>query len=383
MTPGQLPLARLHCRTLLRLTAWITALGAAGLALAAPALQQVSGSMDHNGTVTITGSGFGAKASAAPLVWDNATGSALSGQWTGAWPDKLPGYNTGYYAPMRGIDLPHTHDTRYIAGAHAANTGADSGYAVMVFKAIQAPAFPYFIYASWYQRVDDQWHFGGDNNFKTFDYSLGTEPYAANQSWYTAYGPPLPGSTTDIPQWTYEIGTPLALPDNNGHNAWWGMAVNPMAGKWSKVEITIRVSNQKDGYVKVFENGHQVINYSGVTDTYGGSQRTISVGGYARMQGYPTNWRYYDDIYIDTSLQRVVLADKPVLSQATIIEPQIPTSWSDSSITATVNLGKFTQGQTAYLLVVDATGPPRAAGKAVTAGGNSFMPNAPSGVAVH
>ena len=382
MTLGQLPLAPLQSRTLLRLTAWIIALGAAGLALAAPALQQVSGSMDHNGTVNITGSGFGAKASAAPLVWDNATGSALSGQWTGAWPDKLPGYNTGYYAPMRGIDLPHTHDTRYIAGAHAANTGADSGYAVMVFKAIQAPALPYFIYASWYQRVDDQWHFGGDNNFKTFDYSTGTEPYAS-QSWYTAYGPPHPGSNTDSAQWTYETTTPLADPDNNGHNAWWAPAVNPMAGKWSKVEITIRVSDQKDGYVKVFENGRQVINYSGVTDNYGGSQRTISVGGYARMQGYPSNWRYYDDIYVDTSLQRVVLADKPVLSQATVIEPQIPTSWSDGSITATVNLGKFTQGQTAYLFVVDASGTASAAGKAVTAGGTAFMPNAPSSVAVH
>ena len=156
MTLGQLLIAPLSCRAVLNLSAWITALSAASLGMAAPTLQQVSGAMDHNGTVTISGSGFGAKATAAPVVWDNASGANLFGQWTGAWPDKLPGYNTGYYAPMRGIDLPHAHDTRYIAGAHAANTGADSGYAVMVFKAIQAPAMPYFIYASWYQRVDDQ-----------------------------------------------------------------------------------------------------------------------------------------------------------------------------------------------------------------------------------
>ena len=63
----------------------------------------------------------------------------------------------------------------------------------MVFKAIRPPALPYFIYASWYQRADDQWHFGGDNNFKTFDYSHGHEPYA-QQSWYTAYGPPHPAA---------------------------------------------------------------------------------------------------------------------------------------------------------------------------------------------
>jgi hypothetical protein len=381
---SQFPIALSPARAISRAAiACIAALGAAGVALAAPAVQQVSGSMDHNGTITISGSGFGAKASAAPVVWDNATASSLSSVWTGAWPDKLPGYNTGYYAPMRNIDLPHSHDTRYIAGAHAANTGADSGYAVMVFKAIQAPALPYFIYASWYQRADDQWHFGGDNNFKTFDYSTGTEPYA-QQSWYTAYGPPHPSSPTDAAQqWTYETGTPLQLPDQNGHNAWWGNAVNPMGGAWSKVEISIRVSNGQDGYVKVLENGRSVVSYSGVTDNWAGSQRTISVGGYARMQGYASNWRYFDDIYVDTTLQRVVIADKPVLSQARIIETQIPSAWSDGSITATVNLGKFTQGQTAYLFVVDATGTPSAKGQAVTAGGNAFMPNAPSSVAVH
>ena len=119
----------------------------------------------------------------------------------------------------------------------------------MVFKAIQAPALPYFIYASWYQRVDDQWHFGGDNNFKTFDYSAGTEPYA-NQSWYTAYGPPHPGSNTDSAQWTTEIGTGLTSPDNNGHNAWWGKAVNPMAGQWSKVEITIPGEQRPEGRLR-------------------------------------------------------------------------------------------------------------------------------------
>ena len=94
-----------------------------------------------------------------------------------------------------------------------------------------------------------------------------------------------------------------------------------------------------------------------------GTQRTIAIGGYARMQGYTTNWRYFDDIYIDTSLARVVLADKPALSEATIIENQIPTAWSDGSITATVNLGKFTQGQTAYLFVVGLRAVPRQPGR--------------------
>jgi hypothetical protein len=355
-------------------------------ALATPLPQSISGTLNHGASITISGSGFGAKTTAAPLAWDDASGTAIDNVWTGSWPDQLPGYNLAYYAPMRGIGLPHSHVTRYIAGAHASNTGADTGYDVLMWKSIPLPAMPYYIYASWYQRADNQWVFGGDNNFKTFDYSAGDEPYALTQSWYTCYGPPHPQSNTDTGvQWTQQTGTPLSDPDQNGHNAWWGKAVNPMAGQWSKVEMTIKVSSGTDGYVNIWENGQQVMNYVGITDNYGGTRRSIAIGGYAREQGYTSNWRYFDDVYVDTTLSRVVLADKPVLSQASIVEVQIPSAWSDGSITAQVNLGKFTQGQAAYLFVVDASGNVSATGLPVTAGGTStaLTPNPPSGFTVH
>jgi hypothetical protein len=370
-------------RLLLKATALLLGtLAGAPAAWAAPVVQKVSGPLDHSTDVTITGSGFGSKPTGAPLVWDNATSNKISDKWSGGWPSELPGFNIGYYKPMRGINPPHSRDARYIAGAHASNRGAYSGYDVMMYKTIGVPKLPYYIYASWYQRADDQWHFGGDNNFKTFNYSDGHDPYA-DKSWYVCYGPPHPGSNTDAAQWALEIGTPLVSPDRNGHNAWWGSAVNPMAGQWSKVEITVKVSDQSDGYIKIWENGHSVLDYAGVTDTYGGSHRTISVGGYARMQGFTSNWRYYDDVYLDTTLSRIVLADKPVLSQATIVENQIPSAWSDTSITATVNLGKFAQGQPVYLFVVDSTGTPSGSGLALTAGVTAFMPSAPGAVAVH
>ncbi len=349
------------------------------LAVAAPVIQSVAGRLAHGGDITITGSGFGTKSTSAPVLWDDATGTSITEKWSGAWPDQLPGYNTGYYAPMRGVPLPHSHATRYIAGSHASNTGADTGLAVILYKNIPLPPLPYYIYASWYQRLDPQWHFGGDNNTKTFDYSEGTGPYDIPHSWYICYGPPHPNSVTDTgAQWTYENGTPLENPDKNGHIAWWGKAVNPMAN-WSKVEMAIKLSSGPDGYINIWENGHQVMNYVGITDNYGGTTRSIGVGGYARMYGYPSNWRYFDDIYIDTTLSRVVLADTPVLSQATIVENQIPSAWSSGSITAKVNLGKFAQGQTAYLFVVDSGGNASATGLAATVGGGSAVrPDAPA-----
>jgi hypothetical protein len=151
------------------------------------------------------------------------------------------------------------------------------------------------------------------------------------------------------------------------------------------VEIAVKVTSQTDGYVKVWENGRQVMNYAGSTDKYAGNRRTVGIGGFARNAGLQ-NWRYFADAYLDTTLTRVVLADKPVLAQATIIENQIPSAWTDSSITATVNLGRFAQGQSAYLFVVDSSGTASAAGLAVTGGGTAAaaatVPNPPSAVGV-
>jgi len=351
-------------------------------ALGAPVVQQVSGTLDHRGTITISGTGFGSKPTAAPLVWDDATGNNIRDKWDGAWPYLLPGHNTGYYDPIHGVNPPHSHGSRYIAGAHAGNSGAYSGYDVVFFKNVPLQAFPFYIYASWYQRADKDWVFGRDNNYKTFAYSVCCSPYELPNDWFTAYGPPRPASITDGAQWTIgDNGKSLQNPDANGHNAWWGSGVNPMAGQWAKEEIAVKVTNQTDGYVKVWENGRQVLNYTGSTDKYPGDQRTIGIGGYARNQ-YAQNWRYFADAYLDTTLSRVVLANKPELARATITENQIPSVWSDSSITATVNLGRFAQGETAYLFVVDSSGTASAAGLAVTAGGTATVPNPPTAIGV-
>jgi len=368
-------------RTVFKIGIWIALLTGIAPVLGAPLVQRISGALDHNNTITINGSGFGTKANAAPLVWDNAAGDKMSSKWSGAWPNLLPGYNTKYYAPMRGVAPPHSRDTHYIAGAHAANTGAYSGYAVMFFKDISVKSYPSYIYASWYQRTDDAWTFSGDNNYKVFDYSQGKDPYS-NYQWYVAYGANHPDSRTDTGiQWCIN-GQQLSNPDSNGHNAWFDPAVNPMAGKWSKVEIAIKATDQKDGYVTIWENGHRVLNYAGPTDSWQGDQRTVGIGGYARSQGHPNNWRYFDDVYLDTTLARVVLANKPVLSEATIIENQIPSAWNDSSISAMVNLGRLNEGDTAYLFVVDASGTASATGYSVKAGGSVAAPSAPASVAV-
>ncbi len=345
------------------------------IAVGAPVVSQVSGVIEHGSAITILGSGFGRKPIARPLVWDDTSGSRLLDKWDGAWPDNDPKYNTDYRPMQRGISLPHHHTTRYIAGAHGLDAGANGGYNVMIFKNVTiSDQFPAYLYLSWYQRADDRWVFGGDNNFKVFDYSRCCTPYYSQGNWYLGYGPPNPSSVASGVQWGLnDAGIAVAdqslmNPDMNGHDNWWNPAVNPMSGHWSKVEIETKLTDKNDGFIRVSENSRVVLNYVGPTDKYPGKNRTIGIGVYARMTGQPNNWRYYADAYVDTSLARVVLADNADLSKATIIETQIPAKWSDDSVTATINLGEFVAGDRAYVFVFDPSGTHNSVGTLVIAG---------------
>jgi hypothetical protein len=350
-------------------------------------ITQTSGTFDHKATVTLTGSGFGVKGQAAPVVWDDASGTNILGKWSGAWPDQNATYNTNYRVPQRGISLPHTNITKYIAGAHYGFGGPDAGYNVIFWKNRTIASYPAYTYMSWYQRIDDGWAFQDnstpelDNNIKMTAFSVCCSPYELPNNWYIEYNP-RPSSTTSTLSWHInDDGNSLQSPDTNGHTWWWGGAVNPMSGVWTKIEQEIKYSRQSDGYIKLWENGVLKVNYAGPTDNYSGNSRSEGIGGYARSRS-ANNWRYFADVYLDYTPARVVQANNATLSLATIVETQIPTSWSSTSISISVNRGRFSAGQTAYLFVVDSSGIRNATGFPIIVGGPATTEPAPTNLQV-
>jgi hypothetical protein len=363
-------------RTAIMRAVRLTALGLATTATAAvaqPSVTAASGQWNHQARVTIQGSSFGSKSAAAPVVWDDASGTNISAKWSGGWPNRSSNstYNINYRTPIRGINPPHSRVGRYLAGAHAENGGYDAGYNVLIWKTRQN-AVPY-TYMSWYQRADDAWTFAGDNNHKTWDVSASSDPYNLSANWYMEYNP-TPSSRTSGCAWHInDNGSSLSNPSN-----WWGSAcTNPMSA-WSKAEILIKWSSGSDGFIRIFDNGRQVLNYSGPTDSMPGAVRTEAIGGYSRNSGYANNWRYFTDLYVDYTLSHVVLGNASTYSACTIREAQVPTAWSGSSITLNVNLGQFSSGQTAYVYVMDANGNVNANGLAITVGGGSPPPPPPT-----
>jgi hypothetical protein len=348
-------------------------------AVGAPVIESASGTFIHKGTLTITGAGFGNKDKAAPLVWDDAsTGSIPSdnGKWTDAWPTKSdsPTFYTRYTTPVRGIPLPHNNDTRYITGGHG-----DEGWTLTVdlHKNYQINAYPQPVFISYYYRIDNAWNFcSGDNNFKLGSHSMPSGPYYEPYWYYEHRDPDLTSSSTP------GIFTPY-IPNGSGnnHNYLNGTAVNPK-GNWVKIEYEASYTNQSSGYVKIWNNGKLGTQYNGKTDAGSPGTRTDAIGGYARCSGSKDNWRYFADVYLDTSLSRVMLGNAPTFAASTIREMQIPSAWSSTSITATANLGKLTQGQTAYLYVFDSSGVPNSTGYSITVSSSSAEPAPPNNLEV-
>jgi hypothetical protein len=254
---------------------------------AAPSISSVSGTNSNGSTITIKGVGFGTKSNAAPLVWDDCSGTTITTKWSGGWPSTGTSSNLIRYttpaALGRGVTLPHSNITKYITGAHYNGSDSNAGYNVMVWKTLPAMSYPTTIYGSAYYRVDPNWPrsstAGVDDNMKLFDYSNGSEPYTMNtesdSNWYVDYG--QSGTSIDYPSPWYETND-----DGGSLTAQYYGESGTNAFTWVKQEYEVKIARDSSGYIKVWDNGTQVINYSGPTDTYTGTTKTVAFGGYAR-----------------------------------------------------------------------------------------------------
>lgn len=297
-------------------------------------ISNIEGSLLHDSLLVISGSSFGTKSPAAPIVWDNCSGSSITTLWDGGVPNVgTTAYRIQYRdAPYRDVDAPHDKVNRFMVGAHGDDNGWNEGYNVMVWKVVSNISKPSYLYASYYVRVDPHWYPGSDNNFKFWDHTYGNDGPYGNQYFYIEYNG----------HFTSSQGSPGNWHVNNliGSNEWGDAGTHPMYN-WAKHEIEYRIDSTSSGYIKGWDNGTLVMNFSGTTDNKSGTTRTFSFGGYARQSGQSNNFRYFADLYLDTSRARVIIGNHQQYSKTTIREIQIPVIWSDTEITIKINRGKF------------------------------------------
>lgn len=332
--------------------------------------------IQHKQTLTISGSRFGEKEPAAPLIWDNGEGktintpSAVTNE--GKWSEKSPYSNANHVdwrmqyrsIPYRTVPGPHSRSSTYLAGGHyrKPNDNADC-----VLVTIDNGSHANEWYAIWYVKLDPKWPTpaGHGNNYKDFCCQDAPGAYAG-PGFYTGCTRCIHSRTADIQLNIHgKMCFDIADADPTPSEYW----------DWRHQEVLLRFN--PGSFTKKTDNTHISYDKSceGNLSTTASGIRSLTIGGFARNTsdmgpgtGHNDMYRYFDDLYVDTTWSRVILANSANYDNATIIEPQIPSAWSDGSITVKVNAGRLGDGGTAYLFVFDDDNRRNPEGYAVTVG---------------
>lgn len=149
--------------------------------------------------------------------------------------------------------------------------------------------------------------------------------------------------------------------------------------KWYRLEYMCILSDPPDasnGYLNAWVDSQQAGNdpyypipYFGQTRTSAKKFDNFMTAHMWPLLSAPYAEVWMDDIYVDITRARVEIGDAATWEACTHREIQIPSAWSDTSITVTVNQGSFENGAQVYLYVVDADGNVNAQGFPITFAG--------------
>lgn len=336
--------------------------------LAAPSISGVTGTISNGQSITISGSSFGTKSTAAPVVWDNfetgTSGQAVAGKtpvigssWSIGTSQGTPTYST---ASLR------TNSSRSVA------LGFNSSVYRNYLQIVNSSDELYFTF--WARR------YSPDSNGRNW------KPYYLYSSNYSQPDQALGTWSPDMGGW--RVG--LDYSDGTGGPTIWGPTddIVDLNGKWIRFEVYVKQSsaNTSNGATVVtmhYEADNTIKSLSNTaikTNTSTTKYGMINIGQYEMSQSGHTATVYIDDVYFDTSRARVEIGNASTWSSCTRREIQIHSGWGTSSITAKINQGAFSGGQTAYLYVVDSNGNVNSQGYPITFGSGSSANNTPPAV---
>ncbi len=328
-------------------------------ALAAPSVTSLAtpSGLTHGAISTITGTGFGTKSPAKPYLWaDFNSGSLLPsslGLHTTWEQNENMVYNASEGAGGTGVakstGKSGTWTLRADASGFSWNDLSSKMYLFRKTKrnfSLQSPVINWKAWRVWADDVNV--YVGTGNGGCAPEYISG---YGVTETWpYLYNGAGINGVTLD------DVQGPV--------NA------------WNTDEIIYQTNSNLtdfDGRFWYNVNGREVgkfpVNVGWTTyhwklrDSLATSQNMIrnfpvhGVQANAADLFNANNYAYWaDDVYLDTTWARVMIGNAPTWGASTQKEIQIPTAWSDTSISIVLNRGTFSNLGTGYLYVVDANG---------------------------
>ena len=308
--------------------------------LAAPNITNASGTFRGGDLIVISGSNFGSKSPAAPLLWDNfddgTNGEKIS--TSSNWTSYFGGSSYSNTSPYSGSLVAHN----YVE--YGGSTGFSTDY--HTFTATDTIYYSYMfrhIGTDYPVGVDKAWRVTGGGSAYNGDGML------ALSDGYIFY--------KDGEDYVYPRDC------DEGTGRYFSGYSDYGSSTWTRLQMYAKRSTAgaSDGYhwaaVGTHEKTFADIENRPTGYTY---QYTQALLGLMHDQGNlelgEYHHMYIDDVYIDNTRARVEICEAPTWGFGANCAPQIPSAWSDTEITVTVNLGSFSSNDTAYLYVVDKDG---------------------------
>ena len=318
-----------------------------------PSISSTSGTWSHGNSVTIAGTGFGSKSTAAPIRWetfeDGTVGTNVT--TTGYWSAESPAQTL--FDDDSNISTRHSNSDQHIrwdGNGWPGSTGKfykdDIGFANTGKAYVNLWLYMDFISGEgelptgWQVKL---FRIHGDSNHTSkplFYSNLMTDDDQTVSYWVCGVyntSSIYPGADwMEEHYWVnmvmeYKDSTSINTADGEAH--FYSSRPNHTSAyyKGSKTSVTTRDSTVTN-YVDCLSMGYLVTNGGDYADTY------------------------WDDVYIDNSWARVEIGDSSTYANCTHREMQIPSAWSGTSVTVTVNQGSHSSFTGKYLFVVDEEG---------------------------
>lgn len=327
-----------------------------------PSVTSVNGTLDEGESIIIGGTGFGTKGVAAPAIWDYLSNiAAYSGLGD---EDEIPtgtGYpwtgSQGHASCNLGGPVYKTTDTRAqgrpyyrfkkVGYLHGQDYGGSEPRVVMV---------------DWWIRQKNRAVGQYESSSKLIRVWPAGSAGSGSISWtqmHLTY-------SRDIEHDCYvNSGTGTHNPD------WWGRYV---IDQW--IHNRIIVDSRGDvscGYGRVVtsaNNTHTDHDLSDVFSERGPINMLYKIGIGHSVPGNFSCSEYWDlsEIYVDTTMSRACIGDASSWSSVSHYEMLIPTAWSNTQITATVNNGSFITDDSVWIYVFNRNGDPDPTGYSATIG---------------
>jgi hypothetical protein len=356
---------------------WIF-LGSLPLSLwAAPSVSSLSGAVSNGAIITITGSGFGATGPNVLLFDDFDSGtngstinlSGASGPRVGAWSARgnastsLIAYSNAY---------AHSGSLSWMADRYAGSSGCGDGVNIFLQKLLPNVNEIYVSYWNYYPSTFIYpGSASGCTNLKVFWMWDNAAGFGASDIW-SVYN-------TD---WAWHWGCSGDAGDCSGRLYLNEPASYPhiILGQWTRWDQYFKGEADSTGISQFWLTDATHARYA-VQNVAGKNMAnaahtwdTLNFCAYSRPVSNHNSTSYQDDIYIaygPGARARVEIGNDANYSKCTNLAVSTPTSWSDTSITATVRQGSFANASSAFLFVFDANGAVNSQGYPIVIGGGS------------